>query len=195
MLTVAQGLCQQHPQERQLGCDILGQIGVPERTFPEECVLTFREVLRVEVEPSVLRSIFVAFSHLGDERAIPVAADFVEHSDADVRHAVVLALSGHDADEAVAMLLALTKDRSPLVRDWATFGLGTQSEADSPVIRDALAARLVDVDAVTRGEALVGLANRGDVRAVAAVIEGDRPFVETDHFAEAKDILEEKGLV
>ncbi len=195
VLEVAQDLCQQScPKERKLGCDILGQIGVPERTFPEDCVVTLLETLGGEKEPSVLQSIFVALYHLGDERSISVATAFKNHPEEDVRHAVVLALTGHDNESALATLIELTNDPSPQVRDWATFGLGTQSAADSPAIRDALAARVNDVDADTRGEALVGLARRGDSRAVDAINHGNLPFVETDHFAQAELLLNEKGL-
>jgi HEAT repeat protein len=57
------------------------------------------------------------------------------------------------------------------VRDWATFGLGTQSDADSEVIREALFERLADTDEDTRAEAAVGLAKRKDVRVLPVVLE------------------------
>ncbi|MEO0531615.1 MAG: hypothetical protein AAF266_13730, partial [Planctomycetota bacterium] len=67
VLQAAQGLCRSScHRERELGCDILGQIGVPDRTLPNECVKTLLDVLEDEADPTVLRSIFVAFSHLGD---------------------------------------------------------------------------------------------------------------------------------
>ena len=57
-------------------------------------------------------------------------------------------------------------DDDPDVRDWATFGLGTQVATDSAEVRDALADRLADADEDVRREALVGLARRRDRRAV-----------------------------
>ena len=53
------------------------------------------------------------------------------------------------------------------MRDRAVFGLGSQLDRDSPELRDALFARLADPD--PRGEALVGLARRGDPRGVEAL--------------------------
>jgi len=181
VLTIAQNLSGRPcPQERKLGCDILGQIGVPERTFPEECMSTLLHTLQEENDPTVLHTIFVSFGHLDDERIISAAARFKKHPDVEVRYAIAFALGGHEKEQAIALILELMNDTEPKVRDWATFGLGSQTEADSPAIRDALAARLADVDADTRGEALVGLANRGDDRALATINESELPFAQTD---------------
>ncbi len=70
-------------------------------------------------------------------------------------------------DEALNALIELSADADAKVRDWATFALGTLAEADSPALRDALAARLDDADEDTRMEAVHGLALRGDERAEA----------------------------
>jgi HEAT repeat protein len=58
------------------------------------------------------------------------------------------------------------------VRDWATFGLGTQIDTDTPEIREALHQRLNDPDADTRAEAMVGLARRKDLSALEPILEG-----------------------
>ena len=68
-------------------------------------------------------------------------------------------------------LLQLMRDSDSDVRDWATFGLGTQSDADSLAIREALFARFQNEDEDTRAEAVVGLAKRKDLRALPVVIE------------------------
>jgi len=83
---------------------------------------------------------------------------------------VVLGLSGHENASAITALIELTNDADDEVRDWATFGIGTQVEADTPEIRDALYARTSDVDGDTRGEALVGLARRKDARVLEPLI-------------------------
>jgi len=57
------------------------------------------------------------------------------------------------------------------VRDWATFGIGSLCDIDTPELRDALAARLADADEEVRGEAVVGLATRGDNRAIRAIVQ------------------------
>lgn len=51
-----------------------------------------------------------------------------------------------------------------IIRDWATFGVGSILDIDSAEIRDALARRLSDTGADTSGEAMVGLARRNDPR-------------------------------
>ena len=57
------------------------------------------------------------------------------------------------------------------------FGIGAQVDADSPAIRSALLRRLIDVDEDTRDEALAGLATRGDVRALPALLDALRAGV------------------
>lgn len=57
------------------------------------------------------------------------------------------------------------------VRDWATFAIGTQCDADSPGIRASLAANLADADGEIRGEAMVGLARRGDCDVIDRIVE------------------------
>lgn len=158
------------PNERQLGADILGQLGVPERVFPAESVRILLDMLISERDASVLQSIFVAFSHIGDAAAIDPAIQFASHDDADVRHAVVLALTSHDDAWAIRKLIELTHDPVAEVRDWATFALGSQrEEVDTHELREALAARLTDTDEYVRGEALIGLARRKDARAIPAL--------------------------
>jgi HEAT repeat protein len=58
-----------------------------------------------------------------------------------------------------------------IVRDWATFELGSIVTADTPEIRDALVARLNDTDDMTRHEAIVGLAERKERRMLPALQE------------------------
>ena len=86
-----------------------------------------------------------------------------------MREATAHALGGRDEPAAIDALRLLTTDADRDVRNWATFGLGSQCESDSSEIRESLVARLADDDGEVRGEALVGLARRRDERAVAAI--------------------------
>lgn len=170
VLQRAEALCDSHcSRERHLGADILGQLGVPDRKFPTECTAKLRSMLQSIEQPDVLQSVLIASSHQNDAEAIPLVVSLSAHPVADVRHAVVLALSGHETLLAIECLIRLSKDPDPHVRDWATFALGTQIELDTSEIRDALGDRLDDPDDDTRSEALVGLAQRKDQRVVPAL--------------------------
>ena len=69
----------------------------------------------------------------------------------------------HDVPEVVAALAKLSRDSDRDVRNWATFTLGSQFDSTSPTLCAALQERAIDPDPEIRGEALVGLACRGDV--------------------------------
>lgn len=171
VLTRAAELCgSECPHERKLGANILGQLGVCERTYPDQCVNILLAMLDGEADDYVLESIFIALGHQHSPAGIPAAARFASHPSPDVRHAVVLALLGQTDPTAINLLIMLSRDSAAEVRDWATFGLGTILEIDTPEIRAALVARLDDTDDDARGESLVGLARRGDRRVVPALM-------------------------
>lgn len=155
--------------ERRAGADILGQLGVPDRTFPEPCLRTLLSMLEGEKHYDVLRAILVALSHLREPEAVVPASRFRHHADPDVRHGVVLALTGHEEEKALGVLIELTRDPEAHVRDWATFALGSQVDVSTPELREALAERLSDEDDDTRAEAFIGLAQRGDRRVLTAL--------------------------
>ena len=166
---LAESMCS---RERRLGADLLGQLGVPERANPDQCRSILRGMLIEDETAEVLRAVLVAVTHQNDIEAIPLAVGLSTHPDSEVRHGVVLALSihhGHEVPQAIETLIQLSNDSCGHVRDWATFALGTLIEIDTKQIRDALADRLSDPDFDTRGEALVGLAQRKDVRVIAAL--------------------------
>lgn len=157
------------PKERALFADVLGQLGTPERPYRDETVTMLLDMLQHETDPWVLESIGVAFGHLDDPRAIEPVARLKNHPDKDVRFGVVLAMSGYEIDLAINTLIELSRDTDTDVRDWATFGLGSQIELDTPAIHEALYARVTDDDPETRGEALIGLAQRQDQRVLEHV--------------------------
>ena len=183
-------LCRSNcPLERRVGADILAQLGVPERTFPGECVATLLKMLRADEDATVLHSALIALSHHDAPQSIRPAVRFLRHADEELRYAVVHALTGYDDPLAIESLITLTADPADEVRDWATFGLAQQSSVDTPEIREALAARLDDPHEDCRGEALIGLARRRDPRAAAAV---DRELRENPHSyfaAEAAELI------
>jgi HEAT repeat protein len=165
VLAHAQKLCESaEAKERQLGANILSQLGIPERTFPEECFKTLARMLTTETDPGVLSDIGVAFGHLHDPRAIKLLVPLQHHPDADVRFGVVYGISPHPYETAIKTLIELSADEEEEVRDWATFAIGSEVNVDTPEIREALLARLTDPCDDARCEALVGLARRKDKR-------------------------------
>jgi HEAT repeat protein len=86
-----------------------------------------------------------------------------------VRHAVAQALGGRDDATALAALLGLMGDADPAVRGWATFAVAS-TDTDAKAVADALAARLDDAHPDARGEAMIGLARRGDTRCAPAIV-------------------------
>jgi HEAT repeat protein len=169
VLDAARTLCESDdPGKRAVGVDILGQLGVPDRAFPDECLTILLALLAKEHDTNVLYSIGVALGHLHDPRAIEPLVKLKAHPDFDVRYGVVFGLLTHRDDLAIKTLIELSSDPAIEVRDWATFGLGSQIETDTPEIREALFARLDDPAA--SGEAMVGLARRKDPRVVDAII-------------------------
>jgi HEAT repeat protein len=178
VLDRAIGLTQSsNPVERTIGIQTLGQLGIPVRTFPDECLTTLIGLLEDELDPSLLQSIGIALGHLNDARVIEPQLKFCLHPDWEVRYGVVLSLNGHDDERAIAALIKLSADDHPHVRNWATFGLGSLIEADTPEIREALYQRFLLEDTADdeaneiHGEALVGLARRQDERILPKLME------------------------
>ena len=165
----------EQPWLRCLGADVLGQLGFSEgRPFAEPSTQTLTHLLS-DPEPTVVDSALVALGHLetGD---LPAICALAAHASPMVRHGVAFCLGGRNHDAAFDTLVRLTADEDADVRNWATFGLGTLSDADTAAIRSALMERLSDEDTDVRGEAMRGLARRGDVRAADAILaELQRP--------------------
>jgi hypothetical protein len=164
------------PLHRARGADILGQLGCISKdaaeSFASERLHALLSLLAEESDPLVLDAVIVGLGHLRDPVGLHAVLPYSKHPDEDVRHAVAWSLPGGLNDpEILDTLMALMRDSDSYVRDWATFGLGTQSDEDSPAVRDALFDRLQDTDEDTRAEAAAGLAKRGDLRSLPVVLE------------------------
>lgn len=160
--------------ERLVAVDVLAQIGyLAERPFLAETLPLLIDASHDD-EVEVVAAAVMALGFLWDPRALPAIVRHAGHPSADVRYAVAVAIPSAAGDppspHAIEALLALSADPDGETRDWATFGLGSQFEADSDAIRDALAARLDDPDGDTSGEALLGLALRHDPRALPVLL-------------------------
>jgi HEAT repeat protein len=162
------------------------------RAVIEEALLA---ALAVEKAAASTASIVAALGHVGDPSTLGVIFPFSLHPTAEVRLAVAFAVATVSPQplepEARTALIRLSQDRDAEVRDWATFGLGTLSDADGPDVRAALLARAEDANHEARAEALFGLAVRRDPRAVPHLIRAlQSPLVgglEVDAAAAAGD--------
>jgi HEAT repeat protein len=162
-------LCDTNSDDRKrLGLDVLAQLGFQSgRPFLEQSLPVVERLADPAQSETVIDAAVSALGHLSDPRALPTILQFVSYRDSDVRFAVANALPSVSGDpvsgSALEALLKLMEDEDPRVRDWATFGLGSQLEqVDSPEVRQALWKRVGDPGGDTAGEALVGLAVRGD---------------------------------
>lgn len=164
----ARSLCESPcPLEQRIGCNVLAQLGCADRPFASESLPLVTAVLRQTKDVATLACALCALGWLRDLRAVSHVLPYLNHADADIRYWVTHALTALDKDQrSIDGLIRLTTDSCDAVRDWATFGLGSMTEQDTPAIRQALVARLDDPDDIVRGEALVGLATRQDPRVI-----------------------------
>jgi HEAT repeat protein/8-oxo-dGTP pyrophosphatase MutT (NUDIX family) len=169
-------LCKSNdPLYRARGASVLAQLGKtadhPSNNFPDESYAVVTDLVRQETHPQPLAAGIAALGHLGNSAAVPLIAGFQSHPDPNVRFDVAFALGCFPDDPLGSeTLLRLTQDSDEDVRDWATFGLGTLSDADSNEIREALVRRLLDTNEDAREEAMVGLGKRKDPRVLPTLL-------------------------
>ena len=154
-------------KEKIIGINLLSQLGKqPRRCFAETMQLYY-EILTTETNPNVIEAALYGIGHNNKKintKQTSLISSFRHHENDDVRDAVVFALLGVENKVAINTLLFLTEDKVASIRDWATFGIGTQVEATSKQITDALWRRVTDKHQVTKLEAILGLAKRKDPR-------------------------------
>lgn len=173
--TASRLLASKRAVEREVGADVLGQLGFNESyPFKAASVPKLRRLIREDENPEVAAAALWALGGLRATQALVRAGKMADHPAARVRLALAQALSTPDdpcPQEVIDLLVRLTSDRSGDVRDWACFALGSQCTADGTLIRDALAARIHDRHRDCREEAILGLARRRDPRAVGPLLE------------------------
>jgi len=154
--------------ERSIMADVLGGFENAGAGISTKCVELLKSTIRHEENPSVLLHLLAALSNHSFNDTSDIRA-LANHPDCEVRRSVTRALVSHKDDQTTATLIQLSRDTDAGVRDWATFGIGTMNDNDTPEIREALYDRLNDLDEDTRSEAIVGLAERRDSRVLEAL--------------------------
>ncbi len=152
-------------KKRLIGIEVLSQLGVSPRPFIDETLKVFFDILRKEKINDVISTILYGIGHNNENLTnsnIKFLCSFMNNKNIDVKHGLVFALGGIENDIAIETLIVYSKDRSNVVRDWATFNLGTQIDIDTPVLRKALWNRVNDKNIIVRREAIHGLARRKD---------------------------------
>lgn len=151
---------------RLAAAEVLGQLGYPAgRPYREQILPVLLAEIDRAVEPRLLQTAISATAHLGDGRALTPVLRHAGHRDALVRRAVAFTLPtlldpARPAPAAVDALIELSRDTDARVRERAVFGLGELLEIDTPPLRGALGARLLDLPPIA-ARAREGLARRG----------------------------------
>ena len=160
----AERLCQSRdPIYREIGADILGQLGWQAHVFHNETITILMRLLSDD-HPDVIASAAYALGHRKAEKSIPLLIKHKNHPNVRVRNSIVFGLLTYEDTHAIQALIELSEDLDENVRDWATFGLGSMIESDSFEIKHALEKRLSDPNGIIRGEAYVGLAKRDGIK-------------------------------
>lgn len=152
-------------KEKLIGIDVLAQLGFNPRPFIKETLKRYFELLDEENEKETLMSILYGIGHNNEELTTTQIAKLIQfknHKNIEVRQGLVSALLGIENEKAVNTLIELTEDKVSSIRNWATFGIGSQIEISNQKIKTALWNRVNDKHQETKLEAIVGLSNRGE---------------------------------
>jgi HEAT repeat protein len=155
------------PKSRSIGIDILAQFGLPPRPFLRQTLSLYFRLLHIETDAKVLLSILYGINHNNanlNKKQIEKLCSFSDSDNALIKEGLTFSLLGIDNPNAIEALIKLSADKVNHVRNWATFGIGTQVERNNQKIRDALWNRVNDKHQETKLEAIVGLSKRKDSR-------------------------------
>jgi HEAT repeat protein len=156
-----------NPRFRAIGIDILAQFGIPPRRYIKQTLKLYFELLNRETEPTVLMSLLYAINFNNEnlnKQQIEKLCSFSNSDNPLIKEGLVFALQGINSPGAIDVLIRLSADKTSFIRNWATFGIGTQVNRDNKKIREALWKGVNDKHQETKLEAIVGLAKRKDGR-------------------------------
>jgi hypothetical protein len=187
-------------KKRLIGSEILSQFfGVPPRPLIKPILKLFFEVLKREKNSAVISTIFYGIGHNSEylkKKDIKFLCEFRDNKNIEVKQGLVFALGGIDDKAAIDTLIDFTTDKHSSIRDWATFGIGAQSDRDNSKIREALWGRINDKHNKTRQEAIFGLAKRTDSR-VKEVLINELEIIDHhgSYILEAIELFGDRGFI
>ena len=161
-------------KKKIIGIDVLAQLGFDTRYRQLETISLYFELLETKQSDNVLFSILFGISHNNEnltKKQISKLIGFKDSKNSDIRFSLVSALSGVEHSMAIETLIELSNDSFSSIRNWATFGLGTLCELDNDQIIEALWKRTKDKHQETKLEAIVGLANRNEIKVREPIID------------------------
>jgi len=154
-------------KNRIIGIDVLAQLGVSPRPFYNETIDRYFKLLENEKEPIVIMSILFGIGHNNEKLNKAQIKKLCAYSDTNnslIKEGLVFSLLGKNDADAIKTLICLSMDKLSYIRDWATFGIGSQIKKDTIEIRNALWKRVDDKHQDAKLEAIIGLAKRKDIR-------------------------------
>ncbi len=157
-----------------IGIDVLTQLGSRPRPFYEKTMARFFEILDTQENENIHTSILNAIGHNNENLSLPQISKLIKFKDSKnhkIRQSLVTALLGVDHRMAINTLIEMSEDPVDSIRNWATFGIGSQIDISNKEISNALWNRTRDKNQETRSEAIAGLAIRGENKIKDIIIE------------------------
>lgn len=148
--------CSAIDKEKIIGIYILAQFGINPRFQQQKTINCYFNLLEKTQSPKVLQAILSSISHNNqalNKVQINKLSQYKNHSFSIVRFSLVMALSGINNKVAIDTLIELSEDKHPHIRNWATFGIGSQIHLNDKKIISALKKQLNDTDEQVRIEA------------------------------------------
>ncbi len=152
---------------KRIGIDILCQLGQNRKIFIKKLFEKIFVIFETTLDEKLICTGLFAIGHNNKHlkfNQIKFLEKFINSKSKNIRYALTFSLHGIEHDKAIKMLIKLANDRSPRIKDWATFGLGSQIKIDNEEIRSLLYKNCFSNDDQTKQEAIKGLANRKDER-------------------------------
>lgn len=146
-----------------IGLRILQQLGHNPRFNQQQTIDIHFKLLEKPQSNKVLLSIFHGIGHnnenLSNEQ-VKTLVKFKDIKNLEVKLALISALGGVNDSKAIDTLIEFSEHKDSGIRDWATFSIASLVDTDNEIIRNALWKRTKDEDAITKHEAISGLALR-----------------------------------